>query len=128
MAIVADQALPGGARDTTLVQYGSNRDNAYIPLVYGSTVSVDASKGKAFSLTLTGNPTIANPTGLRAGDWLFMRLKQDAVGGRNPTWGSAYKWPNGITPSLSVTANMVDHVSGFVQDNGTVEMNIVRGY
>lgn len=126
MAIVADLASGQGARDSALSQYGG--DTPYLTLTDGATITPNASTGNSFSLTLGGNRTIANPTNARAGDWLFFRIKQDATGSRSVTWGSAYKWPGGITPSLSTAANAVDHVSGFVQDSSTIECNLVRGY
>jgi hypothetical protein len=42
---------------------------------------------------LTGNVTIANPTGTPTdGQTMRLRLSQDATGGRTITWGSAYKF------------------------------------
>jgi hypothetical protein len=40
-----------------------------------------------------------------------LTLIQDAVGGRLVSWGPEFKWPSGVAPTLSVTANAVDEIS-----------------
>lgn len=59
--------------------------------------------------TLTSNPVIS-ATNLRSATFVFL-IKQDAVGGRVPTFGSQFKFPNGVAPTFSTDANAVDIVS-----------------
>jgi hypothetical protein len=82
MAIVADLASGRGATDTTLAQYGGDDGGAYVTLTDATTITPNASTANEFAVTLGGNRTIANPTNLRAGSWLFFRIKQDATGSR----------------------------------------------
>ncbi len=69
-----------------------------------------------FTATLTGNAAINNPTNkpsMSTGDILsgLITLTQDGTGSRVPSWGSDFK----NTPTLSTTANAVDHIP-FVYD------------
>jgi hypothetical protein len=60
--------------------------------------------------------TLANPTGLKIGQKGVIYLVQPAAGAMTiTTWGSFYKFPGGIKPSLSETANAVDDISYVVK-------------
>src|SRR5690606_36797060 len=56
--------------------------NAPVALTYASTVAVNLNSGINFSLTLTGNPTLGNPTNAVAGKSGIIIVNQDATGGR----------------------------------------------
>lgn len=49
-------------------------------------------------------------------------LVQDAVGGRLVTWGPEFKWPSGVTPTLSTGANAVDIIA-FDSDGTNMRYN-----
>lgn len=78
-----------------------------------TTVAWDMSLGPyGFTVTLTGNATISNPTNkptLAAGDLLsgLLTISQDATGSRVPAWGTDFK----NVPTLSTAANAVDAVA-----------------
>jgi hypothetical protein len=72
-----------------------------------ATITPDGtvSNGQVITLNQAGH-TLANPTGLVAGQTLNLALRQDATGGRTiTTWGSMYKFPGGVKPTLASTAN-----------------------
>ena len=73
------------------------------------TISFDASTSRMATVTMSGTGrTFSNPTNLLAGSYIII-IKQDATGSRTiTTWGSAFKWPAGIAPTLSTTANTTD--------------------
>lgn len=60
----------------------------------GGSVTVDASQGNVFTLSLTGSGwAIANPTNpVGDGQVIQIRLSQDSIGGRTVSWGAAYNW------------------------------------
>jgi hypothetical protein len=76
------------------------------------TISWDASTGRIATVTLTAaGRTLANPTNLKVGTYI-LHILQDATGSRTiTTWGSAYKFPGGVKPTLSTAANARDILS-----------------
>ena len=87
--------------------------NAYaniIALTDAATIAVDMSVtgGNNFSVTLAGNRTLGNPTGLTAGQSGIIYVAQDATGSRTLAYSSYWKFPGGTAPTLTTTANAVD--------------------
>ncbi len=81
-------------------------------LVTNSTVTgsytVNLANGNVFSLTLTGNTTLAFSGAVAGKACSFsLYIKQDATGSRTITWPSGIKWSGGA-PSLTTTANALD--------------------
>lgn len=88
---------------------------AHQALTDGASIAWNVANGAAASVTLGGNRTLANPSGLQAGGTYVLIVKQDATGSRTLAYGSAYKWPGGTAPTLSTAANAVD-VLTFISD------------
>jgi hypothetical protein len=86
----------------------------------GSTFTIDMNAGLDFNLTLTAaGMTMANPTNSKVGQKGIIYLSQDATGGRTiTTWGSAWKFPGGIKPTLSTGASTIDAISYVVTAAG----------
>jgi hypothetical protein len=82
-----------------------------VSLTDGATISVDASLGDNFRVTLGGNRTLANPTNLVNGQVLNFRIAQDGTGSRTLSYGTKYKFPGGTTPILTTTASAHDFMS-----------------
>lgn len=82
-------------------------------LTYGATVTPDFSQSNVFTLTATGNFTLANPTNVVAGTTYLIIITQDATGGRTITWGSNFKFGTGAIQTLSAGANKRDIISVF---------------
>ncbi len=89
-------------------------------LTDGATVPVDATQSNAYTLTLTGNHTLANPSGLIAGQFLTFVITQDATGSRTLNYGTAYKWPSATPPTLSTAAAAVDVFTCLAQTTSTL--------
>ncbi len=83
-------------------------------LTDGSTINWDISQGVVATVTLGGSRTMAAPTNLKVGTFM-LHVIQDGSGNRTITWNSVFKWPAGITPTLTATANRRDMFS-FVCD------------
>jgi hypothetical protein len=77
----------------------------------GGNVAVDASLSNCFRLVMTGNWTLTNPTNPYDGQTIRIVVKQDGVGGRLLSYGSAYKFPGGTPPLLSTGANAIDYLA-----------------
>jgi hypothetical protein len=80
-------------------------------LTYAATVTPDFATSNMFSLTATGNFTLANPTNVVAGTSYLIFITQDATGSRVITWGSNFKFPTNSVNTLSTAANKVDIIS-----------------
>lgn len=82
--------------------------------------TLDISSGNFFNLTLTGNTTFtfSNPPTSRMVSFTIV-AKQDATGGRTITWPSGTKWPGGVAPPATTTANAIDIWSVMTYDGGT---------
>lgn len=81
----------------------------------GATVNWNAASGAFAQLTLGGSRSLANPTNLVNGASYILLVKQDGTGSRTLTFGSAYKVPGGLDPTLSTAANAVDIIA-FLSD------------
>lgn len=100
--------------------------NAYasiIALTDGATITPDFSLGNNFSVTLGGNRTLANPTGLTAGQSGVVYIAQDATGSRTLSWGAYWKFPSGTAPTLTTTASAVDAVFYTVRSSTSITVN-----
>src|SRR5712691_3426977 len=86
---------------------------AVVTLTDGSTISVDASAGNDFRVTIGGNRTVANPASAVDGQRVTFQVTQGGVGSFQITWGSQYKFGAAGAPVLSTAAGDTD-VIGFI--------------
>lgn len=70
---------------------------------------------------------LQNPTNLRAGSTILLKVIQSSAGGNALTYGTAYKFPGGVAPTLSTAANAIDILTGYT-DGTNVYMNIQKGW
>lgn len=85
------------------------------------TWSMDCAAANFFELTLTGSITIS-PTNIPPSTRMWagtIVAKQDATGGRTITWPTGTKWPGGVVPPATTTANAIDIWSLMTYDGGT---------
>lgn len=102
---------------------------AFVQLTDGATINTDATRGNSFYVTLGGNRTLANPTGLLDGQIINYRFKQDATGGRTLAYGSMFKFPGGTATPIAAGANAVSGLVGqFHAVDGTIESVVTPGY
>lgn len=84
-----------------------------VSLTFGATISIDASQGNVFAVTLTASTgTLANPTNPTDGQLMRLRVSQDTTGSRTVSWGNAFDWGSGSVPTLSTAASKLD-ILGF---------------
>jgi hypothetical protein len=77
-------------------------------LTDGTNIAVNAAATSFFRVTLEGNRTLDNPTGLSDGQKITIIIKQDAPGSRTLAYGSKYKFPGASAPTLSTASNAID--------------------
>lgn len=80
-------------------------------LTDASTISWDLDLAQDAQVTLGGNRTLSNPRNIRNGFSYSLYLVQDGTGKRTITFGTAFKFPGGVVPTLSTAANAVDLLS-----------------
>lgn len=78
---------------------------AVLAVPYAASVRFTPDASNHFSIALTGNIVMDNPTGLVAGQEGTITLTQDATGGRTVAWGTYFKWVGGTAPTYVTTAN-----------------------
>ena len=83
-------------------------------LTDAATVTWDTSLGQIATVTLGGSRTMAAPTNLKVGTYI-LHVIQGGSGSYTLTWNSVFKWPAGVAPTLTTTANRRDLFS-FVCD------------
>lgn len=94
-------------------------------LTYAATVTPDFNASNHFSLTLTGNATLANPTNVTAGQSGVIVITQDATGSRTMAFGSYWKFAGGIAPTLTTTASAVDVLAYYVESSTRITARII---
>jgi hypothetical protein len=85
------------------------------------TYTLNCVDSNFWDLTLTGNTTIS-PTGVPPSTRMWagtIVAKQDATGGRTITWPAGSKYPGGVAPPATTTANAIDVWSLMTYDGGT---------
>ena len=67
---------------------------------------------RVFEYLLTGiagaTATLNAPTNMFDGDNIIIKIQQSASGSNNMAFDSAYKFPGGVTPSLTLEGSRVD--------------------
>lgn len=122
----------GGVSDTDSVEWKKQQYFDSVSLTAsGTTVAWDLESAQFAALTLAGNYTLSNPTNPPSsgrGNYILI-VKQDSTGGRTLSFGSDYKFTDGVAPTLSTAASAVD-VLTFVYDDvssnmyGTAKLNL----
>jgi hypothetical protein len=112
-ASTAAQIYAGLLNTTALTPASLFAAAAPVALADAATITPNFNAGFNFTLTLGGNRTLANPTGLKAGQSGVIIVSQDGTGNRALAVGSYFKFANGV-PSLSTAANAIDLISYFV--------------
>ena len=94
----------------------------------GASVTPDLGAGIDFFIPLSAPTTINNPVSIAQGKKGMIFLSQDGAGGRLVTWGSAYKFPGGVKPTLSAAALTTDAVSYVCLDGASVFCTFNAGF
>jgi len=77
-------------------------------LVDAPEIEWDVGRDNAAEVTLGGDRFLRNPRNLTSGATYHLVVKQDATGERGLSFGSAYRFPGGVVPALTVALGAVD--------------------
>ena len=92
------------------------------------TIVLDLNENANFSITLTGNITLANPTSLTAGTSGSIFLTQDGTGSRTATFGNSFDFIGGTAPTLTTAASSVDRLDYIVLDSSNIHTVATLAY
>jgi hypothetical protein len=97
--------------------------------VISNTASTNASQSSLFTLTLTGNTTLATPTNGFSGQRIVYRLRQDGTGNKLLTLSSGFR-SGPVTVTLSTAANTTDYLGVIYNefDNKWDVLALNKGY
>jgi hypothetical protein len=115
--IVGSTATPAANLEVVGTIKTSKASFVTTTLTDGTYIGWDTANASIATVTLGGNRTFANASNLKVGTYILTIL-QDATGSRTATWNSGYKWPAGVAPTLTTTANAKDVV--FFYSDGTL--------
>ena len=107
------EAFSGGGGSVTVTGGSTGGGSAptvspWHPITYASTITPALSNGKNQRCTLTGNVTVAFPTGATDGGELRLVLIQDGTGGRTVTLATGWKLDGGEVVTLPNTKSIID--------------------
>jgi hypothetical protein len=83
-----------------------------------NTVTLDLATSNYFSLTSNANISMANPSNVTAGQGGAIVFTSN--GSYTVSWGSQWRFPLAVAPTMSTTAAKVDRVDYFVQSSNTI--------
>jgi len=87
---------------------------AVVELTDAATITIDASLGNDFRVTIAGNRTIGNLANPTDGQQIIFQITQGGSGSFGITWGSSYEFSSSMPlPALSTTPGHTD-LLGFV--------------
>lgn len=94
-------------------------------LTDAATITTNAQNGRAFSVTLGGNRTLANPTNMTPGQSYRWIITQDATGSRTLAYGTLFKFSGSST--LTTTASATDILTGYY-DGTTIWATLAKAF
>ena len=95
---------------------------------YASTITLDFRTANNFSMTLTGNVTLANPSNISAGQSGVLFITQDGTGSRTAAFGSYWDFSDGTAPTLSTGANAVDMIAWIARSSTKISAQFVGNF
>ena len=99
--------------NNTMLYLSGNAAAEIVTLTDGANIVPDFTSGNNFVVTLGGNRTLNNPTGVTTGQSGVIFVKQDATGSRTLGVQTHWQFAGGTAPTFTTTANAVD-VIGYV--------------
>jgi hypothetical protein len=97
-------------------------------LTDGASITPNLTLSNIFTVTLGGNRTLANPSSKVVGQGVTFIIRQDGTGSRTLAYGTQYKWPGGVAPTLSTAINSIDVISGLVVSSTEIVCNITQAF
>jgi hypothetical protein len=110
-AVAATVIVANAAATLTAVQtFTAGQRGEVTALTDATSIATDLALSNNFSVTLSGNRTLANPTNTVAGQSCSIFITQDGTGSRTLAMGTNFKFAGGTAPTLSTAAASVDRI------------------
>ena len=93
-------------------------------LTDAATITPNFGSNNNFTVTISGNRTIANPTNPKAGQSGVVFIQQ-GIGSNTISWGTSWRFPSGSAPTLSTAANSVDAIVFAVKNTTSIVCSTV---
>lgn len=127
--------ITSAALSPYLLKAGGTMTGAFIESVVTLTdaanISVDATLGNIFTVTLGGNRTLSNPTGAVNGQKMTFRITQDGSGNRTLAFDTKFRFGTDLTSiTLTTTASKTDYI-GVIYNSADDKFDIIafmKGY
>jgi hypothetical protein len=95
-------------------------------LLDAATIAVDLNDSNFFSVTLSDNRTLGNPTNMVPGQSGAIFITQDATGTRTLAYESNWDFAGGTVPALSTVANSVDVLVYMVRTSTSIVGHLIK--
>jgi len=93
-----------------------------VSLSAATSLALNLSTGNDFAVTLTGDSTLENPSNAKIGQCGTIRLIQDGTGNHTFSFGDAYNFAGGTTPTNTKTAAAVDLLIYKVREVSSIDV------
>ena len=87
----------------------------------GATITIDMATACHHSVTLGGNRTFAAPSNQVVGQSGSIFITQDGTGSRTASFNNAFKFPNGVAPTLSTAASAIDRIDYIIKSSNVIQ-------
>ncbi len=124
--LVSSAGVNTTSSPTKLYVSGNSASNIVGLGTTNATTTLDFSSGNNFSLTLVGNITLANPTGVTTGQSGIILISQSS-GSNTVGYGSHWDFPSSTAPTLSTGANALDCLTYFARSSTSIITNSLIG-
>jgi hypothetical protein len=116
--LAASTARPAAAAEVTTIEPGAVVP-AVVNLTDAATITVDASLGNDFRVTIAGNRTMGSPANPSNGQQIIFQVTQGSGGPFALAWASSYEFSASLPqPTLSSAAGQTD-LLGFIYNATT---------
>ena len=113
------------ASGTGIIQFLQAGIGQVVALSDGANIATDASLGNTFTVTLTDNRILDNPTNPTNGQRAVWQVSQDAGGTNTLAYGNAFRFGDDITDAvLGTTGNDMD-ILGCIYDGADSKWDVV---
>ena len=112
---VGNVSISGNTNVSGTITASGPASSAPLALTDGTTITPNFALRNNFSVTLGGNRTLANPGNITVGQSGIIYISQDGTGSRTLSYGTYWKFPSGVAPTLTATANATDALVYFVR-------------
>lgn len=126
-AIAAAAQVRANTASYLLDTTGTWASAGLVTLADSSTIAVDMSTGYNFTVTIAGSRTLANPTNTKVGQSGIIVVNQNGTGGYTLSFNSAYKFANGVAPTISTGANSISILSYIVVSSSFIAVAAITG-